>query len=281
MFITRAVNEKRSPAYMSALALIFLTPMTAGAIQGDCAPVKGEPVQVGSVDIHLELRLHDGRKLRLNGIEAPRGTPGNPGLPETARLWLESALARDPARASISPGDRDRWGRNAARIGSGASPDLAVELLRAGWARVDAADAPTTCLSLLFDAEREARAAGRGLWADPAYAVLDAASPERFQGHGGRIVITEGVVTSVAKWRTLTFLNFGKARRGEVSAALSRSLAAAMEKAGSPPASLKGAHIRIRGLLNVRNSPRIEIFSQNAIEILAPGDKPFKSGYEK
>lgn len=196
MFITQGINEK-----LAIVSLAVLACASANAQDDPCKQPSREAVRVITVDIHLEPRLADGRKLRLRGIEP--------------------------------------------------------------------LDADAACLPVLYQLESAAREARLGLWADPAYAVLDAADSAAFAQLAGKIVLAEGIVAGVGKWRTLSLINFGRGRRGEVSASLSRRVARAMETRGTPLAGLKGSRIRIRGPLQLRTSPRFEIFSADAIEIMS------------
>ena len=287
--IIPTINEKPMAGRHRVLAIFFACATLAGASIGlaqeaqktqgaavsqeaGCPSPTGPPVQIASVDTHLELRLADGRKLRLRGIEPPRGTPGNPGLAEAARLFLADRVEGMKLSADIAVGAPDRWGRQLAILASDRAVSTSAELIAAGWARFEPGDAQPGCETTLLRLESNARDARQGLWADPAYAVLAANDHASFAGRGGQIVLMEGTIVSTGQWRSLTFLNLGRDRRADPAIVLSRRLAAALEKTGQPIASLKGARIRVRGLLQTRNSPRIEIYSTQALERLAPAD---------
>lgn len=269
MFITRIINEKLDTALAAAVFVSGVCLMAGAPAAAACTLEPSGTAQVAAVDLRLELRLTDGRKLKLAGVEPPRATLHTPTLPQMASAWLNEEINGSEVFLFLASPERDRWGRHIAVLTAQHTANLALDLIRAGWGRFDPADATAPCASLLLAAEDEARSGGRGVWADPEYRVRNADRPEDFAGLSGSMVLAEGVVAQVARWRTLTFLNFGKARRGEVSATLSRALALALEKAGQPPSSLKGARVRVRGMMNLRNSPRIELYSAAAIEILA------------
>ena len=130
---------------------------TARAQTADCQPPKGPAIQIEAVDIHLEMRLAEGGKLRLRGIEAPRGTATNPQLAEAARKFLTDRIS-GLSPASRIEGSTDRWGRRLATVAAGAS-SLNWEVIAAGWARVDPGDAEPACLPELLQAVISARAA--------------------------------------------------------------------------------------------------------------------------
>ena len=272
VFIIRGINEKTAKlrfvnAVLLCGLLAYAATASARAQTGECQPPDGPPLQIESVDIHLELRLAGGGKLRLRGIESPRGTASNPQLAENARQFLTEKIAGQSPIGRIEE-KTDRWGRRLAVLASGDS-SLNQALIAAGWARADPGDAEPACLAGLLLAEGEARATRSGIWADPAYAVFDAERWGNFAPFAGQIVIAEGKVASIGQWRSLTFLNFSRDRASGPAAVLSRRLASSLEKSGHPVAGLKGARLRVRGQLQVRNAPRIEIFSPGAIEIIS------------
>ena len=118
------------------------------------------------------------------------------------------------------------------------------------------------------DVIARARAAGRGLWADPAYAILDASDPESFSGRVGEVVIAQGLVASFGASRGRTYLNLGPGGRGSASLSLSRAQARAFERIGQTPAALVGRTIRARGLLDMRPGPRIQITGPESVELV-------------
>ncbi|HTO79713.1 MAG TPA: nuclease, partial [Methylocystis sp.] len=68
------------------------------------------------------------------------------------------------------------------------------------------------------------------------------------------------------------YLNFGKNRRRNASVVISRKNLPIFLARGWIPRSLLGRRIRVRGLIETNNGPRIEISSPAEIELL--GDAP-------
>lgn len=311
MLILRVFNICHSNEKLTkpALAALFSLALASGMAQADQKPAQSAvhsgaplacgvpepgardtppapPVHIESVDIHLELRLRNGRKIRLKGLEPPRGTPANPGLAEEARLALAGWVAGETAQSTSVQGEPDRWGRHEASLflpgpGPGA-PWLhaAGHLIAHGWGRVDPAGLPADCVKWLYLQEQSARAAALGLWSDPHYRVIDAANPGDLSAHGGQIVLIEGLVSSVGTLRTLSFVNLGPRRGRDPALVVSRRIAGEMERAGVKLATLTGQRIRARGVLQIideqvtdenRRSPRIEIMSALAVETMVAG----------
>ena len=73
------------------------------------------------------------------------------------------------------------------------------ELLEQGQARVSARIGDKACAETLLTAERKARSAGRGLWADPNFAPLRAENLPRLQAETGHFALVEGKLLTRAR----------------------------------------------------------------------------------
>ena len=108
------------------------------------------------------------QSVRLLGIDAPElgGSGGQAGLAEQATAALE-ALVGDGA-VTLVAGDepRDDGGRLLRHVARGVLV-FSVELARQGWVRAHEYIPNTLLFGAIADAQREARAAARGLWAPP------------------------------------------------------------------------------------------------------------------
>ncbi|MFN3892941.1 MAG: thermonuclease family protein [Beijerinckiaceae bacterium] len=246
----------------------------AGASSDPCRPPRLETAAQAAANERLELLLADGRLIRLAGVESPSARGAEPRFMESASedfaLWTSSPIAIFTLKAQP-----DRWGRQEARAfiaEKGFAPDLLPSLseavIDAGFARVDPSSETRPCLDRLYAAEARARAARRGLWADPAFAVLDAGKPLDSQAQAGKIAIVEGRVASVRAGRGVTFVNLGDGSPRSPSLTLGREALRAMQREGVEPEALAGRKIRARGVLDLRAGPRIEVAGPNAIEML-------------
>ena len=267
-------NRRFAAAMMAAVACC------APALADACRPEKLEAARDAVANERLELEFADGRVLRLAGVESPlvrlAESAEMQAAAEDLALWTSTPIA-----VAILKDQPDRWGRREGRAfiaEKGFAPDLLPSLseaiIDAGLARVDPATETRPCLDRLYAAEQRARSARRGLWADAAYAVLDAAKPNEIKAHAGAVVVIEGRVASVRAGRGVTFVNFG-GNLGDRGAALTlgREAVRAMEREGLEPAALAGLIIRARGVLDLRSGARIEVAGPGAIEVLA-GSEP-------
>ena len=275
----RAVALARALLGALAGALLLTLGATHALANPDADPCRPERLElVGDVEpnAHLDLERADGPPIRLAGVEPPVVRGGDADLAQTASedlaLWvIAGPLGLAPVRA-----EPDRWGRIVGRLflrNDGAAPhrlpSLSEALVDAGLARVDPATETGACLERLYAAEVRARAGRRGLWEEPQFAVIDAASPPDLTRRAGRMVIVQGRVASVRAGRGPTFVNFGADSAASVSLVIERDVARAMERAKVAPGSLAGKDIRARGALDLSRAPRVLIEAPGAVEVIS------------
>ena len=123
------------------------------------------------------------------------------------------------------------------------------------------------CAVTLLAAEAEARQNKRGLWADPS-AIKNAESPGDILAGIGQFTIVEGKVLSVRQAGTTTYLNFGRNWTRDFAVTISRRMLAAFESAGIVLKSLENRRIRVRGFIEARGGPRIDLLRVGQIELL-------------
>jgi endonuclease YncB( thermonuclease family) len=209
-------------------------------------------------------RLTDGREIRLAGIESAgdETTKAN----RTAAL---SALIAGRDVSLLGPDDTpDRYGRQTAIVflGSTETPVQAL-LLRQGEALISTEIADKDCAAELSQAEAEARQAKKGVWADPAV-IKNAESSGDILAGIGRFAVVEGIVLSVRQAGATTYLNFGRNWTRGFAATISRRTIPAFESAGIVLKSLENQRIRVRGFIEARPGPRIDVLRVGQIEIM-------------
>jgi hypothetical protein len=150
---------------------------------------------------------------------------------------------------------------------AGAALSVQVALLAQGAAVVSSEVADKDCAATLLAAEAEARRLRNGLWAS-SYVIKNAESPDDILAGIGHFAIVEGKVVSVRQAGATTYLNFGRNWTGGFAVTISRRLLPALEAAGMPPKSLENRQIRVRGWVEGRIGPRIELLRAGQIERL-------------
>jgi endonuclease YncB( thermonuclease family) len=208
------------------------------------------------------LLLADGRELRLAAIEVADGS----------RAALQALVAGHPLRLErlgperLGP-EHDRYGRLVAFVFIGDDQQSVQQaMLEQGHARVSARMGDKACADTLLSAERAARLAQRGLWADPNFAPLSAENLTRLQAERGRFALVEGKVLSVRESGATIYVNFGRRWTRDFTVIILRRMGRAFTAAGIEPKKLEGRRIRVRGWLEQRGGPIITAEAPEQIE---------------
>ena len=272
-----AIGPSGARAVSAGIALFAL--VVAGVVSGpiDAAarklPVQNpDPVETAIVTAVVDgdtVRLDTGAEVRLTGIQAPKLPLGRKGfrpwpLAAEAKAAL-SALSRDRRVRLAYPGQRhDRWGRLLAQMHVG---DVWIqrEMLLRGLARVYTFPDNRADADALYDAERAARAARRGIWALDWYRIIDAADAGRLIG---TFQLVEGRVKSAAIVRGRGYLNYGDDWRSDFTVSIAPESLKLFRAAGVSILNLKDRRLRVRGWLVSRNGAMISVTHPEQIEIL-------------
>ena len=121
---------------------------------------------------------------------------------------------------------------------------------------------------MLLAAEAAAREAKRGIWADTT-AIKNAESPGDILTGIGRFTLVEGKVLSVRQAGATTYLNFGRNWTRDFAVTIPRQALASLAASGLVSKSLENKRIRVRGFVEVRTGPRIEVLRAEQIELLS------------
>jgi micrococcal nuclease len=152
------------PLRSAALLLLVVALVAATATAGD---LEGQVVRIVDGDtIHVKIgdRVEKVRYIGVNTPEVHHPTKGEePGGREAATMNGELVKGRT-VRIELDVQSRDRYGRLLAYVWVG---DMMVnaELVRRGYAQVMTVPPNVRYQSMFLRLQREARAAGRGLWA--------------------------------------------------------------------------------------------------------------------
>ena len=227
---------------MSLLAAQLPTPASAQA----CKLTAIGSAEVAAVRDGRTLLLGDGRELRLAAIEPADDGAALRALAQGRALRLEKLGA-----------ERDRYGRLVAFAFAGdAAQSLQERLLAQGAALVAARVGDKACAGALLAAEKQAREARRGLWADPNFAPLPAENLAGLGAKTGHFALVEGKVLSVRTQRRHDICEF----RAALDTGLCRHYsaaqsAAAFGAAGLELKTLEGRRVRVRGFIDRRARP--------------------------
>jgi endonuclease YncB( thermonuclease family) len=290
----RQHGRRRDPRPRSVLgamaAAAILSAVTGAAFAAEdaraCAELAPGPTHSVSRVLDGEtVVLDDGRELRLIGALVPRALDADAG-PGT---WPMEAAASEALSTLVLaksielrfPDERtDRYGRlqaHAFLVEGDARRWVQGALLQQGVARAYAQPGDSRCGADLLAAERPAREARRGLWAEAAYQVRSADNPAELMRFRTTFQVVEGTIVRVGLTRGSIYLNFDRNWRRGFSASLRRDGSAMLGAAyDDNPKGLEGRSVRLRGWIDERSgAPAIDLSAGGLIEVLetpAPRD---------
>lgn len=283
----RASPYPRRPFALLAglLALLWLglgadIPARAGAAPAlEAAGLEWEgPVEVTEVVDGDTVVLADGRQVRLVGIQAPKLPLGRDGfqawpLAEEAKAALAGLALGRTVRLGYGGRRVDRHGRALAHLavaeGADAGLWLQGEMLARGLARVYSFPDNRALVAAMLAAERAARAAGEGIWADPWYRILTPADLTReLFPRLDSFQIVEGRVIAAERVGKRGYLNFGDDWKSDFTVSIDPAALRLFDEAGLPVASYQGRRVRVRGWVKSFNGPMIDATHPEQIEVL-------------
>ena len=235
----------------------------------------GEPARVAAVEPTLDLRLSDGRVVRLPGIDAPRVAEGSTA--DASRAVLTRWLTDRPVTVRTLAAEPDRWNRTVALVFAAPVADPAEEsgagrvsvveaLIEAGLTRARTDPRTAACWRTYQALEQQARAAGLGLWQDGRYAVIAADDRARLLASTGTMAIVEGRIVRIVEGRARTYLSFGTDGKADFAISLDRAAAARFRADNVDVRAWRGRPLRVRGFLDDRFGLQIELTSIDQIE---------------
>ena len=249
-------------AVLSCAGALAAAPDCAGEIElGDA--------HIMRVEHNGVLVMTDGRALSLEGIRLP-----NAALDHSPQIIADQAFAaltdlakgRELDAYAVWPKE-DRYDRVRSQIfdhENGAW--LQIEMLKRGLARVDLSPDRGECFRDLYAAEADARKAGLGLWANPAYGFK--AASELTPADAGTFQIVVGKVLNTATQDGRVFLNFGADWRSDFTVTISADDLKTFRRMGVDPMNYEGKLVRVRGVVQAENGPAIAVGNPKQIELL-------------
>ena len=244
------------------------------------------------------LRLDDGGEVRLAGVLAPRGLDaGVADADWPAAMAATAALRALTAGRTVALGfsgtsRRDRANRHVAQvfvIDGDQETWVQGRMLSDGHARATQSKDQRGCADELLAHERQARDAGKGLWAMGAYLPRSAINGRELEGMGNAFAVLSGRVAWVAEGRESVALGFTPSsqptlqpwrirnvagRRGVVVMIENRDRAL-LGTLGGDAKALEGQRVEVRGWLEHRlgrppGTYVIDVSPSGMIQVLAP-----------
>src|SRR5689334_9887302 len=241
-----------------ATAILLAGGLAAAGQPADPAPgsacgrdVIGD-VTVASIRDGRSFVAADAREVRLAGIEAPDAAP------------LRALIGGKSVTLKAVGEREDRYGRIRAYVYVGDTL-IQQQLLRGGHAYVSSRAGPKPCADALFSTEREARQNARGLWANAELRPKSAANRDEILRARGKFALIEGKVLSVREFGGTVYLNFGRRYTRDFSVAIAQRDA---RKFAPAPRQLQDRTVLVRGIVEERSGPVIEVSEPQQIEMI-------------
>ena len=263
------------PAMALISAAVLAAPDARAQLPRHCDGRGAGSAEVARIIDGRSFILADGREVRLAAIESLLPVPGDEDEARVAaalaaKSALDSLLAHRKIDLSLTGSGSDRYGRLTAWVFfNPPSGEVLVQrdLVAAGHALVSPVPA-SPCRAYLQAAEREARSRGLGLWGEPYSVVKKTADPTDILADQGRFVVVGGKVMSVRESAGIVYINFGQRRSDHFTATLLKRNESSFTGAGVAPKALAGRTIEVRGWIEEREGPGVEVTRPEQIEII-------------
>jgi endonuclease YncB( thermonuclease family) len=265
---------------LSATTLVFAAALAVADVRAQAAPACGGrnigPAKAARVIDGRSFVLADGREVRLTAIETLIPVPGDEDearaeAAQAAKRALEDLVLRREVDLFLADAGSDRYGRLTAYVSARSPSGDAIlvqhALVADGHALVSPAAAPA-CRAFLRNAERTARARGLGLWGEPYSVARSAADPADVLADEGRFALVQGKVASVRERAGIIYINFGQRWSDQFTASLLKRNEGNFTGAGVTPKLLAGRTIEVRGWIEERGGPAMEVTRPEQIEII-------------
>ncbi len=220
--------------------------------------------------------LDDGREVRLIGALAPRAgdtaaASGTWPAEKSAIAFLSQQIIGERVQLAFGDGPRtDRYGRLLAHVfmGSGANRQwVQGELLAAGWARAYTLSGATACADELLVHERVARLGAIGLWGFESYRTLAASRPSQVMKRRNHFERVSGQISTVARTASGVYLNFGRDWKTDFTIVVGKDTLKREPDFASRLETLANQSVTVRGWIERRNGPMIEVFHSSQLEV--------------
>lgn len=242
-----------------------------------CAGLAAGPSRTVTAVLDGEtLGLDDHSELRLIGALAPRALdvgaePGSWAAENRTREALTGLVLGKSIEVRFGDERLDRYGRLQGQAFLVEADRRWVQgyLLEHGLARAYVLAGNRACANELLAAERGAREARLGLWAEAAYQVRQAGSARELLPYRATFQVVEGRIARVAHVRGVIHLSFGRNWRQAFSVSLPIRDRSLLGPLAANPKEFEGRHVHVRGWIEGNQQPAIELSLAGLIETTA------------
>lgn len=279
-----SANEKGHSVFIMKRILTFFfliasffshgfTAHAAGMPQGDFKQLRrADQIKIITIIDPQTVQLSDGRIMKFSGIEFPDYNAEAPGPYSLIAMRILKDMVRGKdvqlyVTRKDGAGRSNRMGQMLAQVERRGDHAWVQGLLLAlGLARVRTQAVNPEMADQMLALEQNARKDKIGLWSNPAYGVI---KPEQAGERIGSVQIVAGKIMSVSLKNNRVFLNFGSDWREDFTVTIAPESKRLFTRGGIDLLQLGGRAVRVRGWLQPRNGPSMEIDHPEAMEILS------------
>jgi micrococcal nuclease len=260
--------------FSAAVVAAFLMPHVVFACEDLVDGPRGTVTEVVDGDTVF---LDNGLQVRLIGTQAPKLPLGRDGfetwpMADEAKAALEDLVLGQNVIVRYVGEDRDRYdrvlGQMFVEVGDG-EVWVQEKMLLDGLARVYSFADNRSCLATLFAAEERARTMQLGIWTDTYYQIRRADRPQALLERVDHYEIVEGRVFLAEAAGQGVYLNFGRIWKEDFTVVIGGGALRLFADSGLDPLMLEGALVRVRGWVDERDGPRMEVTHPEQIEVLS------------
>ena len=285
--MSKRSQKPRSSGLLVAASASLLSLFNASSSATAAETAKDVPCTLSAPERHRvaevkdgeTLILTDGTAVRLIGAKAPAAPLSYRGdrpwpLVADAKAALSDMVQGAEVELRFDGTKTDRHDRALAQVFAVKGEErvwVQGELVGRGLARVYSFPDNHACAAALLAREAEARAKGLGVWGNSAYRILEADDLDRLSRLARSYQLVERVVAAVGGSKTRLYLNFAEDWLSDFTIAVSRKDDDALKSEGLDLSTLAGKRVRVRGWVEWRNGPMIEVTHLEQIEVLPGG----------
>lgn len=284
----RAAQRMIGVLITMAMVIVACDSYSAGAQTPSptCKLEAGPQRAVAAIVDGETIRLDDGKDVRLIGALAPRSSDAaaegdGPWPPEEKTLTAVRRLLRGRSVTLSFAGRRsDRHGRVLAHVHVTRSDGTRVWvqnwLIEQGMARAYSLPGNDDCIADLLAAEASARQERRGLWEHAAYQVRPAAQPAELARYRTTYQVVAGEVAHATTSGSRVYVTLKSSEPSAIPGSRSRRGAFRLTWARNlrplpgidTPDALVGREVLVRGWIEQRTGPQIDIETAGQIELV-------------
>lgn len=287
--------DDRSKQYLDGCLVACRAAIAAGLIVGNsfsaraaeattvpetCSLEAGDIRTVARILDGETLALDDGSEVRLIGALAPRASDAGAehgAWPDeqNAIQALTNLTLGHTVKLAYGGRRSDRYGRRLAQlfvIDAAQEKWVQGEMLSAGVARSYGLPGSYACATELRANERAAKIARLGIWNTSFYHAKPAHLTALLLSRRSQFEIVEGSVSTVSRTKSGVYLNFGADAKTDFTVRIGKDILAANTEWDGSLSELTGKTVSVRGWIERRNGPMIDIRDPSQLEIQNAAD---------